>query len=116
MAASDHLSPTQFGEYTLEHSGPAHDGSHTIQAFHNDRPIGELRWAKGYGVHSVDVLPEHQRKGLATAMWNKAIELKKSNKNIPTIKHSTERTEDGNDWAKKVGRYYPPENIIHFEE
>ena len=110
------LNEKQFGPYTLEHSGPAHDGSHTIQAFHQGKPVGELRWSKGYGVNSIDVLEDHRRKGLATAMWNTAIDLKKSDKSVPTIKHSTERTEDGNDWAKKVGRYYSPDNIIHFEE
>jgi GNAT superfamily N-acetyltransferase len=116
MAASDHLSQSQFGEYNLVYKGANKEGTHKIWALHKGTWVGGLDWRHGQGVTGVDVLPEHQRKGLATAMWNKAIELKKSDKNIPTIKHSTDRTEDGNDWAKKVGRYYPPDNIIHFEE
>ncbi len=49
-------------------------------------------------------------------MWNMAIDLKKQDKTIPTIKHSTDRTPQGENWAKKVGRYYRPDNIITFEE
>jgi len=44
-------------------------------------------------------------------MWNMGIELKKQDKSIPTLKHSQDRTEEGDDWAKKVGRYYHPEAI-----
>jgi GNAT superfamily N-acetyltransferase len=107
------LNVKQFGKYTIEHLGRASDGSHTIQALHEGKPVGELRWSKGYGVDNLDVNPEHRRQGVATAMWTTAIELKKQDKNIPTIKHSRERTAEGDNWAKKTGRYYPPENIIN---
>jgi GNAT superfamily N-acetyltransferase len=86
------LSKQQFKEYTLEYKGADEQGGHNIVAKKEDKPIGAMRWAHGRGVDSVDVNPEHQRKGVATAMWNMAIDLK-----------------------KQEGRYYPPENILKFE-
>jgi GNAT superfamily N-acetyltransferase len=112
---NNNLSRQQFKEYTLEYKGADEQGGHNIVAKKEDKPIGAMRWAHGRGVDSVDVNPEHQRKGVATAMWNMAIDLKKQDKSIPTIKHSQDRTYEGEDWAKKVGRYYPPENILKFE-
>jgi hypothetical protein len=108
---NSNLSKQQFKEYTLEYKGADEQGGHSIVAKKEDKPIGEMRWEKGLGVSNVDVDPLHQRKGVATAMWNMGIELKKQDKSIPTIKHSQDRTEEGDSWAKKVGRYYHPEAI-----
>jgi GNAT superfamily N-acetyltransferase len=108
---NNNLSRQQFKEYTLEYKGADEQGGHSIVAKKEGKPIGEMRWEKGLGVSNVDVDPLHQRKGVATAMWNMGIELKKQDKSIPTIKHSQDRTEAGDDWAKKVGRYYHPEAI-----
>ena len=79
------LSKQQFKEYTLEYKGADEQGGHSIVAKKEDKPIGEMRWEKGLGVSNVDVEPSHQRKGV--------------------------RTEEGDSWAKKVGRYYHPEAI-----
>jgi GNAT superfamily N-acetyltransferase len=70
----------------------------------NKKPVGRLSWYKddvddglGNKVANVDVLPAHQRRGVATAMWEHA---KKVN---PGILHSHARTDAGRAWSAKVG-------------
>jgi len=96
VSASDNLSPTQFKDYSLiVNKG---DESHLIEAYKGKYgPIGHLEWSADTGeIKDVNVTPEHQRKGLATAMFNKA-------KTITPVKHSAVRTPEGDAWAKSVG-------------
>lgn len=59
-------------------------------------------------VSSIDVAPEFQRQGIATAMWNHAKRLSQSNPSIPTPIHSDFRTPEGDAWAKSTGDWLPP--------
>lgn len=100
--------------------------AHQIEAVHpSGKKMGWLTWWKKAGDHqrnedspsdngrhqagevdSIDVLPQYQRRGVATAMWNYA--HSQSNINPKPI-HSTELTDEGRPWSTSVGR---PEDEI----
>jgi GNAT superfamily N-acetyltransferase len=70
----------------------------------NKRPVGRLSWHRddiddnlGNKVSNVDVVPAHQRRGVATAMWEHAKQMN------PALQHSHARTPDGRAWSAKVG-------------
>jgi GNAT superfamily N-acetyltransferase len=73
----------------------------------NKRPVGRLSWNGpdngpdhehwNDAVSGVDVLPAHQRRGVATAMWQQAKQMN------PNLRHSHTRTSDGQAWSAKVG-------------
>jgi GNAT superfamily N-acetyltransferase len=94
------LSAKQFGAYTLRVDKTNDD--HLIKAYKGqDGPVGVLKWDATTGeTRDVQVEPEHQRKGLATAMWNHA-------KEVAPIRHSGTRTPEGDAWAKTVGGKLP---------
>lgn len=56
-------------------------------------------------VSGVETHPEFRRQGLATKLWNYAKE--RSDMGIPEPKHSTMRTKEGEEWAKKIGGDLP---------
>jgi GNAT superfamily N-acetyltransferase len=94
------LSPVQFKGYDLiVNKG---DESHLIEAYKGKYgPVAHFEWSADTGeIKDVKVEPEHQRKGLATAMFNKA-------KTITPVRHSNVRTPEGDAWAKSVGGNRP---------
>lgn len=102
------LSPKQFKNFILTHE-VLNDGHHFIEArTKEDRPAGFLDWYHTGGeIYDIGVSKEHQRKGLATAMYRHAQKLSESNKDIPTPKHSETRTDEGEEWAKSLGEVLP---------
>jgi GNAT superfamily N-acetyltransferase len=100
----NNLSPVQFKDYTLSHKLDD-DGHHVITATDKTgKDAGFLDWYHTGGeIHDVGVQDEHQRQGVATAMYNHAKELHTSNKDIPVPVHSATRTPEGDSWAKSVG-------------
>ena len=58
-------------------------------------------------VQSVDVVPDFRRQGVATAMWQEGHRMAGEVKSIPTPKHSSQRTNAGDAWAKSVGGRLP---------
>lgn len=102
------------GEYTFKHVEHPLWGQPAIVAHHPDAPdthgftnhAGHIFWhrdQKHVGLVYVD--PDHQRRGLATELWNRAKAVE------PEIKHSTEQTDAGRGWAAtvaKLSRYSPP--------
>ncbi len=95
------LNSQQFGEYTLEHE-PADGFStlHAIRVKHEDRLVGAMTW-RTKDVENVYVDEDHRRKGLATAMWQMGQEM------TPRPKHSSDRTDAGDAWARAVGGRLP---------
>jgi GNAT superfamily N-acetyltransferase len=104
-----------FHGYTLEFehadTSPVEDcDHHRVDAFDRDgEHAGSLIWfthdagARTPGAIDVDVEPEHQRKGLATAMYNFAM---KKAQQYKTIKPSLEASlygDEGYAWAKSLG-------------
>jgi GNAT superfamily N-acetyltransferase len=106
MAAEDNLSPHQFSAGGRNYIVTADDTAYRTVVAHaegNKRPVGRLSWYKegndnlSNKVANVDVVPAHQRRGVATAMWEHAKKLN------PDIQHSHARTPDGRAWSAKVG-------------
>ena len=70
---------------------------------------GQMHWRKrGRGtvpgrVDWISVEPQHRRQGLATQMWEHAQSLDLR----PYPKHSNERTDEGDAWARSVGGRLP---------
>lgn len=96
------LSPKQFKDYVIKFKPAPEDAdmeNHKIIAQHKGRKVGEMQWDIGTGeVQGITVKPTHQRKGLATAMWNHAQEISGNN-----VVHSAVRSESGDAWAQSVG-------------
>ena len=105
MSASEHLSPVQFsfrpgrGDPDGMRSNPA------VLAHTGGKQIGRLAWAEGHRypfdqingqIQDVHVVPEHRRKGVATGM------LKYARGIDPSVKHSPDQTEDGQEWAENT--------------
>lgn len=95
------LSPEQFGDYTLEHETPdSFSTLHAIHAKHEGRTVGAMTW-KAKELQNVTVDEEHRRRGVATAMWQMGQQAR------PRPKHSGDRTDAGDSWARKVGGRLP---------
>jgi ribosomal protein S18 acetylase RimI-like enzyme len=107
MSASDNLSGTQFKDYTLKFKPAPEDddmANHRIIAQHKGRRVGKMEWDTGTGdIQGIEVHPRHQRKGIATAMWNHAQEVSGN-----SVGHSTIRSDEGDKWAQSVGGDIPP--------
>ena len=109
MAASDHLSKSQFGDYEITHSSRHlynNTYDHTVEAHHQGKKVGHLWWVTGGEITNISVEPEHRRKGLATAMYSKAKSID------PKIHHATERTKQGDKWSQSLPDYTSPDNIL----
>jgi len=57
-------------------------------------------------IKSIAVTPAHQRKGVATSMWEHAQGLAEQG-TVPKPKHSRDRSDQGDAWAKSVGGRRP---------
>jgi hypothetical protein len=110
MAAHENLS-----EYQFRYRPVKSEELHEVQAIHKPtgEHIGRMTWLNYGPLHEIDVNYEHQRRGVATGMWNHAIGLADSsynkgvNKRIPMPEHSIFRTPAGDAWAKSTGDDIP---------
>lgn len=110
------LNPHQFGEYSLHYGQTFGDNpDHKISAVHKSgEEAGVLRWSsvpKGKKmprgtITNVVVRSEHQRKGLATEMLKHAQSYSAS-AGLPEPRHSPDRSDKGEAWAKSVGGKLP---------
>ena len=119
MSASDHLSKSQF-PYTFSYKNTENEGliDHAVNAYHKGSHVGYMVFGHAGVVEDINVDKEHQRKGVATGMWNHAVSLggstdKATGVRIPNIEHSENRTAQGEEWAKSTGKahYFPPKEI-----
>jgi GNAT superfamily N-acetyltransferase len=110
MAAHENLS-----EYQFRYRPVKSEELHEVQAIHKPtgEPIGRMTWLNYGPLDEIDVQHEHQRRGVATGMWNHAIRLADSsyykgvNKRIPMPEHSIFRTPAGDAWAKSTDDNVP---------
>lgn len=66
-----------------------------------------MQWRDEDGrIEHISVNNDMRRRGIATAMWNRAHQLAEE-RGIPAPQHSPQRTPDGDAWAKKVGGNVP---------
>jgi GNAT superfamily N-acetyltransferase len=82
---------------------PAHEvAAHT----HGGDRIGHLRWNR-HEIGDVDVHEDFQRQGIATSLFQHAKIVAAENPRIPAPKHSADRTDAGDAWARSVGGRLP---------
>ena len=83
-------------------------GEHEIAAFKGKQKVASFVWDRDSGeILGVDVIESLRRKGIATAMWDRAHrEAEKRELTYP--EHSAKRTTEGDRWAKSVGGHLPP--------
>lgn len=78
--------------------------SHSISATHRGKEVGKLEWEGDTPeITNIYVDEKHQRKGIATAMYNMA-------RKLPTkevLGHSSHRSDEGEAWSRKTEGYYP---------
>lgn len=115
MPAHENLSDIQF-QYHAPEMG---DSRHRITADLGQTPIGkaytelgkpprlaEMSW-NAKGIQSIDVPPAHKRQGVGTALWNEGQRVASENAKVPAPKHSPDRTNEGDAWARSVGGRLP---------
>jgi hypothetical protein len=101
MPAHEHL-----GVQFQYHPPEMGTGSHRITAQSGGKYAGHLLWSSTQ-VRNIDVAPTMQRQGIGTAMWNEGHRLAAENARIPKPKHSPDRTNEGDAWARSVGGRLP---------
>jgi GNAT superfamily N-acetyltransferase len=79
---------------------------HLLQARRGDEQVGSMMWSNK-DVRQITVAPEHQRQGIATALWHEGHRLAAENRAVPQPKHSADRTDSGDAWARSVGGKLP---------
>ena len=87
---------------------------HEVQAIYKPtgERVGRMTWLNYGPLDEIDVLHEHQRKGIATGMWDHAVKLAEAtyrgvNKRVPMPEHSIFRTPAGDAWAKSTDDSVP---------
>lgn len=98
------------GQSDLNTHTPDSAGWHSVVARDTEGNVaGAMHWRKkarggvAGQVDWIEVSPEHQRQGLGSRMWEHAQSLNLR----PSPKHSNERTDAGDAWAKSVGGRIP---------
>jgi len=85
--------------------------SHSIRVPLGENELGQSRSAmmswNSKGITGIEVPPDHQRKGIASAMWAEGHRLAETERGIPAPKHSSDRTDAGDAWARSVGGRLP---------
>jgi len=107
MPAHEHLG-VQFvtKHYPASETGKSFS-QHRVSAMVGDRRVGTMSWSGKLGVHNVEVDPEYQRQGIATALWQRGHQEAAADPKVPAPKHSADRTEAGDAWARSVGGRLP---------
>ena len=107
--------------HTMEAWAPEHAGTDWAKAHPAERnqyagssvdpghrPIGSISWHHKTGeIRGVFVGKEHQRQGIATALLHQASEVAGGTRGVTTPKHSPDRTDSGEAWARSLGGRLP---------
>jgi hypothetical protein len=105
MAAHEKLSGLQFN-YDTPDLGTS-TTYHRVTAVHpTGGEVGTLMWTNKR-IANVVVRGDQQRRGVATSMWNEGQRLASESSRIPAPKHSSDRTNAGDAWARSVGGRLP---------
>jgi len=98
------LNDTQFTYSTVDTGAGRY--KHLITAQHPEHgDIGRMQWDN----RSIDINvdDEHTRQGVATSMWEEGHRMAGQDRSIPQPKHSSDRTDKGDAWARSVGGRLP---------
>lgn len=111
MAAHESLSNYQFRFEKGNPKSPiGKETRHKVVAETNDGGYaGNLEWYSRGNNHISDLFVEenYRRKGVATEMFNYAYEMAKTTRGVQPPKHSSDRTDAGDAWAKSTGKRVP---------
>jgi hypothetical protein len=110
MPASENVNGIQFSFHKGNPKSPiGEETRHKVTAKQGDLPVGELEWfSRGNNaVSNVYVREDFRRQGVATRMWDTAHEAASSTRGVKPPKHSKDRTNAGDAWAKSVGGRVP---------
>lgn len=81
---------------------------HKVEAYDAGDWAGELKWHPKTGeIKNLFVEANVRRQGIGTGLWNEAQRIATSERGIVPPKHSADRTDDGDAWAKKIGGALP---------
>lgn len=70
--------------------------------------MGELKWSAKTGeIHNIAVDWDARRMGVATGMWQEAHRLAGETRGVRAPRHSAERTDAGEAWARSLGGRLP---------
>ena len=84
-----------------QYAGSAVDPGH--------RPIASFSWHHKTGeVRGLFTEKEHQRQGIATSMWHEANRIAGETRGVTAPRHSADRTDAGDAWARSLGGRVPP--------
>ena len=103
------LNPDQFSFVKAEPKSMGGSKNHVLQALGADgSPLGGIEWRHSTGeVHNITVSPEARRQGLATSLWTRANEIAEETRGVKQPRHSPQRTNDGDAWARSLGSRLP---------
>jgi len=103
---SDPLNPLQFHYDTVDTGGSR--PMHRVMAVHpaTNQEVGGMTWTARH-IRNISVADDFRRQGVATALWNEGQRIAAENPRIPAPKHSAERTDAGDAWARSVGGRIP---------
>lgn len=75
--------------------------------------VGELEWYPrgNRAISNIFVEGNYRRGGIATGMWNYAHEIAKTTRGVQPPKHSADRTNDGEAWARSVSKRLPQRRL-----
>ena len=94
---------------TEHHAGdPAYEKPYYDEKRPEGSQVGLIRWMHTNGnVQSIEVHPDHRRQGLGTELWDRANQVAKDTRGVVAPKHSKERTNEGEAWARSVSPRLP---------
>lgn len=101
MTAHESLHPIQFKYDKVAMGGKPW---HRVTAYRGDTEVGQMDWTSK-GIRNINATPKRQ--GVGTALWQEGHRLASENQRIPAPRHSSDRTNAGDAWAKSVGGPLP---------
>jgi tRNA(Met) C34 N-acetyltransferase TmcA len=101
-------SPYTYSEVIRNGGGTRKPDGYLVSATHTEsgEKVGHLLADHSGRIQSIAVTPAHQRRGVATGMWEHAQNLHRQGL-VPAPRHSKDRSDQGDAWAKSVGGRRP---------
>ena len=86
------------------------DGRRNIRVLRLELALGDdtayIDWEPSGELYYIKVPVEYRRQGLATKLWKSAQEHARES-GLPSLTHSSYRTNEGDAWAKSLGEKLP---------
>lgn len=120
MSADEHLNPLQFHYVKPDKELGQYDEAFQFHTLHATRQTpedkehlaGTLRWSPKTGrVHKIETYPEDRRQGVATGLWHEANRLAQTTRGVNKPRHTEDRTNDGELWARSLGERLPKRDL-----